>query len=317
MTPAEHLRAVCDAPAHERPAALRIAADHWASSYVPHDIDAFITAIATNSFPGLSRHDLSVIAPLIDDQHAVKIVRSLTTRAPAIDALLDHRDPEAFLALIADLRDGVTAPRGWWPADASPLLTALHLSQVPDVVPVPPLTKSDWVFLFIGASPAPHRLIPVRTITRHRRDPNLRFAKFALENPHLAVADREILLSLMHPAVVAGVAADTVLSSSTFSEWLDGHLVHGTDTDVINCLATTQFATTAVASSPRALRLSLMSTLPSIRRFGLAHLATIVTPEDIPLAAALIAANTAPLDDIADLVAACRRKPATPEHLLL
>jgi len=315
MRPADHLRTIYAAQPHERPAAMRSAVAAWAATHLPRGADQLVKDVALNNIDGLSRHDIRGIAPLFDDARALRVLKALPSRTLHIDALIEQRDPEAFLGLIADLRDGVAGPMGWWPTDVSPLLTALHLAQAPDVVAMPSVAKSDSMFLFIGASAAPHRLIPVRTLTRHRRDPHVRFARFALENPHLGATDRDILLSLMHPAVVADVYAVTTSDRAPFDNWLDLQLTYGSDTDLLNCLATDTFGAAAVAQSPRALRLALGSSLPYVRNLALAEISTVVPKSDVNLAAALLAANSVPLHDVAALVAACRRKPGIQGHL--
>jgi hypothetical protein len=119
----------------------------------------------------------------------------------------------------------------------------------------------------------------------------------------------------MHPAVVADVYAVTTSDRAPFDNWLDLQLTYGSDTDLLNCLATDTFGAAAVAQSPRALRLALGSSLPYVRNLALAEISMVVPKSDVNLAAALLAANSVPLHDVAALVAACRRKPGIQGHL--
>lgn len=314
MHPDDCVLMVRDAQTHERSAALRLATEVWINTYVPADVDQLVRDVCAHIVPGLNRNDIRMLATALSDDRAESILRSLPSRSVAADALLDNRDPEPFLSFIADLRDGRIHATGWWHTDVSPLQTALYLAQAPEVVALPNVSNTEWLFLFIGASNSPHRLVPTRVLLRHRHDPNTRFAAFALENPHLSSPDAAALLNFLHPATVARVFASTTLPRGLFLTWLDEVLAVGTAEDVINCLSTPEFGHLSLERSPRALQLALSSSLPAVNDLALHAISKLVPQNDVPLAAALAKANTLALADIPHLVAACLRKPHFQGH---
>ena len=308
------LRMVRDAQPHERSAALRMAIDVWSKTHMPAGVDQLVRDICAHIVPGLNRNDVRTLASAFSDQHVESILRSLPYRSVAADAMLENRDPEPFLSFIADLRDDRIHACGWWHTDVSPLQTALYLAQAPEVVVLPNISNTEWLFLFIGASRSPHRLVPTRVLLRHRHDPNTRFAAFALENPHLSSLDAAALLNLLHPATIAQVFKTTTLPKDIFLTWLDEFLAVGTDEDLINCLSTPEFGHLSLERSPRALQLALSSSIPDINAAAVQALSDLVSHTNVPLAAALAKANTLALADIPNLVTACLRKPHFQGH---
>jgi hypothetical protein len=64
-----------------------------------------------------------------------------------------------------------------------------------------------------------------------------------------------------------------------------------------------------VATSDRALRMALGSSLAPIKDLGLTRLAELVGPQDVLVAEAILRESGVTLDELPELVAACRRNP--------
>ncbi len=311
MTPDELLEQIRSANTHERSTALRIAVPVWREQGLPAGFEDLMRDMVSNALPGLSRPDIHHAGSLWSDVEAERFVRKFIARTHALETLLIDRDPAAFLSLIADIRDSAITPMAWWPADVSPLLSALHVADSPSPELLAGLLTSASIFLFIGASRTPGKFIPVRTITRHRNDPGVPFAEFALSNPYLSPTDREFLLQMMHPTTVA--AAREAVSAEEFDHWLLSRLNTGTEADVLALLAS-ELGRTAVAASDRALRIALTSSLASIRELGLWRLEQLLEPADVTLGQAVYLANDVPSTELTALVAACRRNSPSLAH---
>lgn len=306
MTPQEHLEQVLNAAPHERSAAIHLATSSWRSFGVPDGIHDLLRELVSHSLAGATRDDVRLVGALLPDAEVEMFMRTLTSRTPAVDALLQDRDPHHFLNLIADIRDRVVSPMGWWPTDQCALLSALHLAEASVPEPFPAPTAAQWCYLFIGASPNPRRLVSTRTMFRRSSDAGAQFVEFAFSNPHLLEEDRATLLGLMHPQSVLRVRH--LLTSDQFSNWISQRALLGSDHDILDCLVT-ELGPLLINVSDRALRVSLASSLPSVKKLGLQRLADLVGPSGAPVAEAILRESGVSVCDLPGLVAACRRNP--------
>ncbi len=306
MTPEELLSQVLNAADHERSAAIRLAVSTWRCAGRPTGLEQLLQGLVSHSLPDATREDIKLVASLFSDEEVEHFLRTLTSRTPSVDALLQGRAPHAFLSLIADIRDGVIAPMGWWPTDQCALLSALHLAEAVVPEPFPSPAVAQWSYLFIGASPHPHRLVNTRTMFRRSSDADSEFAEFAFSSPHLSPSDRAVILSLMHP--LSALKVRHLLPASEFDSWLHQRLAQGSNRDILDCLAT-DLGPLVVATSDRALRMALGSSLAPIKDLGLTRLAELVGPQDVLVAEAILRESGVTLDELPELVAACRRNP--------
>jgi hypothetical protein len=310
MNSNEFVPLIRNAAQHERPEALRQAVKHWREHGTPDGFEQLLVDMLSYNIDGFTRAEIRLVGSLLDDDAALSFLRTLPARCTGAASIISHRDPEPFLEFISDLRDGVLPNVGLWPGEDSPLVAALELASSPMAIVQGEFLRSDWMFLFIGAAREPSRFIPARTLTKHRHDPNVRFANFALSNPRLSTADTQTLLTLLHPHTVA--ACRDAIPSEVFDAWLAHRLEHGSATDVLDLLASPLALT--VLEAPRALRLAALSSLPSIKASAEQRLAQLVPPQDVPLAMALLVAGDVEIHDLAAIVAACRRKSQAEAH---